>query len=344
MRRDIFVSVVVPLDNDLDILPTVVREMDAVMQRHFGDYELIFIDDGSSDGARSFFERAKAEFPCFRFFRLTRPFGLEVAIACGLEQAIGDVIVVLNPASDPPDRIPEFAEKANDTDGIVIGIAVDKFKRSLFYRLAYQIHYGLCKVFLPRSQIYGATHFMGLTRTALNALLTIKDSFRYIRVLAMYAGFEVTKVPYEFTIRRHPPRRRRALTVLDTTGHMIVSYSDRPLRVAALICAIMGIADFAFLIYVVGMRFLFEHIAPGWASTNFFNAIMFGLIFLVLAVICEYLAELRGEVKRRPLYVVQGELQSNVMLANTETRNVVSHEDRVETVSGMAGAALRPKP
>jgi len=81
MRRDIFVSVVVPLENDLDILPTVVRELDSVMRGHFGDYEIIFIDDGSSDGTRSFFERAKAEIPCFRYSRLTRPFGLEVAIA-----------------------------------------------------------------------------------------------------------------------------------------------------------------------------------------------------------------------------------------------------------------------
>src|SRR5690242_8723728 len=157
MRRDIFVSVVVPLENDLDILPTVVRELDAVMRAHFGDYELIFIDDGSSDGTRSFFERAKSEIPCFRYSRLTRPFGLEVAIACGLEQAIGDVIVVLNPAVDPPARIPEFAEKANDTDGIVIGIAVDKFRRSLVYRFAYQAYYGLCRMFLTRSQVYGAT-------------------------------------------------------------------------------------------------------------------------------------------------------------------------------------------
>ena len=114
---------------------------------------------------------------------------------------------------------------------------------------------------------------------------------------------------------------------------MIVSNSDRPLRVAALVSALMGFADFAFLIYVVGMRLFYRDVAPGWASTNFFNAIMFGLIFLVLAVLCEYLAELRSEVKRRPLYVVQGELQSNVMLANAETRNVVSHEEKVETVA-----------
>src|SRR5262245_16713730 len=344
MRRDIFVSVVVPLDNDLDILPGVVRELDAVMQSHFSDYELIFIDDGSADGTRSFFERAKAEIPCFRYFRLTRPFGLELAIACGLEQAIGDVIVVISPAFDHPELIPQFAEKANDTDGIVIGIATDKFRRALFYRFAYQVYYRLCKIFLTRAQVYGATHFMALTRTALNALLTIKDSFRYIRVLAMYAGFAVTQVPYEFKMRRQPPRHRRALALLETAGPMIVSYSERPLRMAALVSALMGIVDFAFLFYVVAIRFLLPDVEPGWASTNFFNAIMFGMIFLVLAVLCEYLAELRGEVKRRPLYVVQGELQSNVMLANAETRNVVSHEDRADPVVDMSRTALRPKP
>jgi dolichol-phosphate mannosyltransferase len=332
MRRDIFVSVVVPLDNDIDILPAVVREIDTVMREHFSDYELIFIDDGSSDGTRSFFERAKSDIASFRYFRLTRPFGMEVAIACGLEQAIGDVIVVLNPATDPPARIPLFAEKANDTDGIVIGVATDKFKRSFLYHLAYQLYFGLCKIFLTRTQVYGATHFMGLTRTALNALLTIKDSFRYIRVLAMYAGFEVTKLPYEFLVRRNPPRHRRIIPLLESAGHMIVSNSDRPLRVAAILCAVMGIADFAFLFYIVAMRLLFSWVQPGWASTNFFNAFMFGVIFLVLAVVCEYMAELRGEVKRRPLYVVQGEVQSNVMLADAETRNVVAHEDRVETL------------
>ncbi|MEA2938895.1 MAG: polyisoprenyl-phosphate glycosyltransferase [Alphaproteobacteria bacterium] len=330
MRRDIFVSVVVPLDNDKDILPGVVRDIDAVMKANFGDYELIFIDDGSSDGTRSFFESVKSDIASFRYFRLTRPFGMEVAIACGLEQAIGDVIVVLNPACDPPERIPYFAEKANDSDGIVIGIALHKSRRPWLYRAAYNLYFGVCRIFLARTQVYGATHFMALTRTALNALLRIKDSFRYIRVLAMYAGFEVTKVPYEFMLRREPPRHRKLFPLLGTIGHMIVSNSDRPLRIAAIASALIGVGDFAFLVYVVAARFLYSGVQPGWASTNFFNAIMFGVMFLVLAVLCEYMAEMRSEVKKRPLYVVQGELQSNVMLVSADTRNVVSHEDRVE--------------
>jgi len=83
----------VPLENDLDILPAVVRELDAVMRSHFGDYELIFIDDGSSDGTRSFFERAKSEIPCFRYSRLTRPFGRRER----------------RPASAPPAVLPLYA-------------------------------------------------------------------------------------------------------------------------------------------------------------------------------------------------------------------------------------------
>lgn len=334
MRRDIFVSVVVPLDNDTDILPGLVEDLDAVMRGRYGDYELIFVDDGSSDGTRSFFERARSKYSCFRYVRLTRPFGLEVAIACGLEHAIGDVIVVLSPASDPPELIPQFAETAIDTDGIVVGVESDKSKRSLSYFLVYYIYYQICRIFLARTQVYGATHFMALTRTALNALLRIKDSYRYIRVLAMYTGFEVTQIPYEFKHRRRPPRRRRLLALLAGARHMIVSNSDRPLRVAAIVSAIMGIADFAFLFYVVGMRFLFSGVQPGWASTNFFNAFMFGAIFIVLAVVCEYMAQMRDEVKRRPLYVVQAELESNIMLASAERRNVVTHEDSMEAPPG----------
>lgn len=330
MRRDIFVSVVVPLNNDADILPDFVGEIDRVMRDHFGDYELIFVDDGSTDGTRSFFERARTDLASFRYFRLARPFGFEVAIACGLEEAIGDVIVVLNPASDPPDHIPLLAEKANDNKCIVIGIESDKSKRSVIYALSYRIYFGLCRIFLARSQVYGATHFMALTRTALNALLTIKDSFRYIRVLAMYAGFEVTRVPYDLKARRHPPRRRQLLPLLGDGVQMIVANSDRPLRVAAFASAVVALINFAFLFYVVGTRVLLKDVEPGWASTNFFNAVMFGTMFMVLAVVCTYLAEMRGEVKRRPLYVVQDEVQSNIMPASAHTRNVVLHEDRLE--------------
>jgi dolichol-phosphate mannosyltransferase len=331
MRYDLLVSVIIPLENDRAILPEFIGETDAVMQAHFGNYELIFVDDGSADGTRSFFERAKFEIQNFRYLRLARPFGFEAAIACGLEQAIGDVIIVLNPVTDPPSLIPHFVQKASETDGIVVGVKTGRANRPFSYRAAYAVYFLLCRIFLERSQVYGATHFIGLTRSALNALLKIKDSFRYIRVLAMYAGFAVTEVPYELTNRHKPPRRRPLLPLLSAAGQMIVSNSDRPLQIAATLAALMSLADFLFIFYVIAIRFLWKNVVPGWASTNMFNAVTFGVMFFVLSMLCQYLAQVRSEIKSRPLYVVQAEIQSSVMPVQEGLRNIVTHEERAES-------------
>jgi len=330
MRQDLFVSVIIPLEDDLDILPALMSDIHAVMQENFGNYELIFVDDGSADGTRGYFERAKSQIPNFRYVRLTRSFGFEIAIACGLEQAIGDVIVVLNPATDPPALIPQFAAQANDTDGIVVGVRSDRKALPFIYKAAYSIYFAMCRIFLERAQVHGSTHFIALTRTALNALLKIKDSFRYIRVLAMYAGFALTTIPYEFQNRRMPPRERALVPLIGSAGNLIVYNSDRPLRIAAILSALMGVADFLFIFYVLAMRFFRDDGEPGWSSTNMFNAVMFGVLFMVLSIISQYLAQIRSEIKSRPLYVVQSELQSNVMPGSDSTRNVVAHEDRAE--------------
>jgi hypothetical protein len=95
----------------------------------------------------------------------------------------------------------------------------------------------------------------------------------------------------------------------------------------------MAAADLIFLAFVMVVRLFWTDVEPGWASTNAFNAFMFGVMFLVLAMLCQYLAQIRSEIKTRPLYVVQTELQSNVMLTGERARNVVTHEDRAEILS-----------
>ncbi|HSK31702.1 MAG TPA: glycosyltransferase [Candidatus Limnocylindria bacterium] len=324
---------VIPLENDCDILAEVIGELDQVMRESFGSYELIFVDDGSHDGTRSFFEQQKDRIANFRYFRLTRPFGFEMAIACGLEQAIGDVIVILNPATDPPAMIPEIAQKAHDTEGVAVGIKSAR-ERSLFYRATYFASYLICRIFLERSQLYGASHFIGLTRTALNALLRIKDSFRYVRVLAMYAGFTVTRVPYAQIERRDPRRQRRLLPLIASVGNLLVSNSDRPLMIAAALSAMMSLANFLLVFYVLFARFFLNNVPRGWASTNFVSAIMFGTLFFVIAIVCQYMAQIRSELRSRPLYVVQAEIQSNVMPGGRMARNIVTHEDHARAVQG----------
>ena len=330
MRYDLFVSIVVPLFDDADILDGFIDEVARLLKENYKNYEMIFVDDDSRDHTRSLFEERRKTIDCLRYFRLSRRFGLEVAIACGLEQAIGDVVVVLRPECDPPALIPEFVEQVQSCRGIVVGTRNLFKKRSRPYRLAYNIYYGICKLLLERPQTYCSTHFMALTRTALNGLLRIKDTYRYLRVLSMYAGYKVKTLKYRQIQRRKPERHRNPLTLIDDCASMIVSNSLRPLRLAGAVAAITSLLNFAYLGSVVVIRYLLRGIQPGWASTSFQNATMFGLLFLVVAVVCEYLARLLEEVKVRPLYFIEEEMQSRVMIAESEVRNVVYREDKVE--------------
>jgi dolichol-phosphate mannosyltransferase len=326
MRYDVFVSIVVPLFDDADILEGLIDEVSRLLKENYKNYEMIFIDDGSRDHTRSLFETWRETVDCLRYFRLSRRFGLEVAIACGLEQAIGDVVVVLRPECDPPDLIPEFVEQAQSCRGIVVGTRNLFKKRSRLYRLAYNIYYGICKLLLERPQTYCSTHFMALNRTALNGLLRIKDTYRYLRVLSMYAGYKVKTLKYRQIQRRKPERHRNPLLLIEDSASTIVSNSLRPLRLAGAIAAISSLLNFAYLGYVLFMRAFFQWVQPGWAALSFQNATMFGLLFLVVAVVCEYLARLLDEVKVRPLYFIEDEMQSSVMLRNSEVRNVVYSE------------------
>jgi polyisoprenyl-phosphate glycosyltransferase len=326
VKYDMFVSVVIPLSDDADILENFITEVSSILKANYENYEMIFVDDSSRDPTRGLFEQWKNSISCLRYFRLSRRFGLEIAIACGLEQAIGDVVVVLRPECDPPDLIPEFVREVQLCRGIVVGKRNLLKNRSASYRLVYNTYYTICKLMLERSQIYCSTHFMAFSRTALNGLLRIKDTYRYLRVLSMYAGYKVTTLNYRQIQRRKPERHRSLLPLIEDSASAIVANSLRPLRFAAAIAIISSFLNFSYLGYVLFIRAFYQGVQPGWATMSFQNATMFGLLFFVIAIVCEYLARLLDEVKVRPLYFIEDEIQSSVMLANSEMRNVVYGE------------------
>ena len=256
--------------------------------------------------------------------QLSRKFGLETTIACGLDQAIGDIVIILRPECDPPELIPEFVKQAQLCQGIVIGKRNLWEHNSWLYVFTYNLYFSLCKIFLERPQIYCATHFMAFTRTALNSILKIKDTYRYIRVLSMYAGYQIKELRYKQIIRRSQPRRRQLLPLINSSVSTIVSNSILPLRLAALFSIVASLLNFGYIGYILFFK-VFLNSVEGWASSSAQNSIMFGLIFAIFAVICEYLARLIEEVKIRPLYFIRDEIESNVMLSS-EIRNVVYQE------------------
>ena len=323
MKFDVFVSAVVPIDNDADILPAFVDEISALLKKTYKNYELIFVDDGSTDDTAALFADILEEKSSLRYIRLPRRFGLEVSISCGLDNAIGDVVAVLRPASDPIDRLPDFVTKARKNHGVVVGVREDAESLPFSYRFSYGLFHAASKIFLDFPPIRYSTYYMAFTRTSLNALLRIKDRYRTLRVLGLYAGYKVDTLGYQTVSRRLDKRRRSFWTLLENGVSTIVSNSSRPLRWASVIGMMCAGVNTVYIAYIFISKFMREKIASGWASSSLQNSIMFTLLFLLLVIVCEYLGRLLDEVKNRPLYFIDYERHSNEMLAEPDVKNVV---------------------
>src|ERR1700736_3344811 len=186
---DCFVSVVAPLRNDSAIVADFVAEVMEVLRDNYSNYELVLVDDGSEDDTVIKVTSLLGRYECIRLIRLSRRFGTEIAIASGVDSVIGDFVVVMLPDSDPPRLMPEMVRQARNGQGIVFGVRKGRAGEPLLMRIATDLFYWSAgKLFhlrIPKN----STKFLVLSRQAVNAVIQIKDKYRYIRLLGSYVGY-----------------------------------------------------------------------------------------------------------------------------------------------------------
>jgi dolichol-phosphate mannosyltransferase len=320
---DVFVSVVAPLQDDADVLPEFVREVMEVLEASYANFELVLVDDGSRDRTAAFVQPLLEKHRCIRYIRLSRRFGLEVAIAAGLDTVIGDYTVVMLPASDPPALLPELVRRARAGKGIVYGRREDRSSDPLWSRAGGALFWSVATRVLGLDAPRGSTYFQALSRQAVNAVTRIRDKYRSLRLLTTVTGYDAEAVAYRPLARRAHPRTRGFAESVSLAVGMVVSQSTRPLRlVSALGLAASGL-NLLYMLYVVGVYFLKSHVQEGWTTTSLQLSGMFFLLFAILSILSEYVGRVLEETRDRPLYHVLEERNSNVMVADAERRNVV---------------------
>lgn len=325
---DLFVSVVAPLRDDADIVAPFVDETIAMLKAHYLHYELLLVDDGSSDDTVRAVDALLAKHDSIRLIRLSRSFGTEVAIAAGLDAAIGDFVAVMLPDSDPPALVPRMVEQSRQGAGVVFGIRQDRAGEPLLLRLGAGLFYGLVSRLLGLNIPRNSTHFRVLSRQAVNAVVRIKDRNRYLRTLSSYVGYSNQSISYDL-VRRRPKRRTKSLrdSLLLALG-IIVSNSLQPLYLAVLVGIVVVIANVLFLGYVVAIYLFKRQVAEGWTTQSFMLGLMFGAVSLLCTVVAAYLGRLLGENQDRPLYFVHEERASAVPPAAERVNIVTDPVDR----------------
>jgi dolichol-phosphate mannosyltransferase len=332
-RLDVFVSVVAPLQDDVGLVDGFVDEVIEVLRAHYANYELVLVDDGSSDGTSARVEAALQRHTGIRLLRLSRRFGVEAAISAGLDGVIGDYVVVMMPESDPVDVIPAMLERAAAGAGVVFGVCHDRSEQSWMIRSGARFFYALA----PRLGLEvtpDATLFRVLSRQAVNAVNRIRDHTRYFRLLTMSVGFHSVPFEYRFKARRAPMRRKTLAQAVQLAVGLLTTQSMVPLRLASLLCLVACVGNLLALSYAVAVYLFLSAVEPGWTTRSLHSAAMFAILFACLAVLTEYVGRLLVGTRDRPLYHLYEERTSSAMIADETRRNVIleSKVDETESV------------
>lgn len=332
-KADLLVSAVAVLGNHADVVREFVRETTDILDRHYTNYELVLVDDGSVDGTPALIQDLLKSFRCVRCLRLSRPAGDETALIAGLDAAIGDYVVTIHPDFDPPDEIPALVEACRNGADLAIGIERSPRQISLLYRW---VRAGFRRVasWLIRFDMQpNATGYRCLSRQAVNQLVKVRLRRRFFAVVAADVGLTTVTHPFERISRsgRRPVYRLRKAIRMGLS--VLVHHSIAPLRLVSVFGLLGSLLSFLYSLYVVAVYLFKRDVMPGWTTLSLMSSGMFCLLFLMLALMGEYLGRLLEESADRPLYHVRDERSSAVMLTDLTRRNVLDRSDESDRTS-----------
>lgn len=330
MKVDRFVSVVAPLHDDVDIVESFIQDAIPTLRDNYTNYELVLVDDGSHDGTTSKIVSLLEDFEGIRLLRLSREFGEEVAITAGLDTVIGDFAIVMLPRMDPPELISELVQRCIDGADVVFGVRRSRSGENWLVRTGAKFFYWYCRKLLKLDLPKNSTQFRCLSRQAVNAIIRIKDSYRYLRLFSSYVGYERQQFLYDPINRSDEYRPRGFFQLINQGIALIIENSSHPLRFVSWLGLLAAAANLLYVFYVFGVYFLKEEIAEGWATLSLQSAGQFFLIALILTALCEYTGRILDGLRDRPLYFIMEERNSSVLLMDEERRNIIEESKAVE--------------
>ncbi|MCP5015349.1 MAG: glycosyltransferase family 2 protein [Ketobacter sp.] len=304
--RPFLLSVVVPVYNEIQVLPQFMERLTAVLESIKQPYEILLVDDGSTDGSGDMMQRFVLTMPSVRVIWLSRNFGKEAAVTAGLAKAKGDAAVLIDAdLQDPPELIPEMVDNWRDGADMVCmrrrsRAGENWFKRtsaSLFYRLLNRI---------SRFDIPPDTgDFRLMSRRVLNALNRLPERNRYMKGLFAWVGMPTRVLMYDRDPRAAGVTKWRPLSLMALAFEGITSFSIAPLRwvTAAGIVAAMWGALFGFWI-VFKALFMGDPVA-GYPSMMAVMTFLGGVQLLTVGLVGEYVGKIYTEVKQRPIYQIR---------------------------------------
>ena len=297
-------SVVIPVFNEEENILELYRRLSTQMEK-LGTYEIIMVDDGSSDGSWDLIKELHESDSRVKGLSFSRNFGHHIALSAGLDYAKAEVIILMDAdMQDPPEEIPRLIEKFRESYDIVYGIRKTRHD-PLFKRLTSALFWFTLKRFSGVHMPAGQTMLRVLSRRVVDVMREMREYARFIHGMMAWTGFRVTTMEVNHSPRMKGKSKYNIPKLFRLAFNAITSFSTIPLRLAVYV----GLTS-SFLSLIVGVYFVYRKILYGIPVLGYASIIVSvffvgGIQLLVLGIFGEYLGRTYQEVQRRPLYILR---------------------------------------
>jgi len=298
-------SVVAPVYNEEELVEAFVRRACAAVADY--TFELVLVDDGSSDATPELLDRLAAADRRVRVVHLSRNFGHQAALTAGLEHAVGDVVAMIDAdLQDPPELIPQMVERWVQGADVVYAVRRQREGETAFKLATASWFYKLFDKLAQVDLEPNSGDFRLLDRRALDALLAMTERSRFLRGMTVWVGFNQTAVHYERDARHAGETKYTVRKMLRFSLDAIASFSHLPLQLSTYAGLMSAGLAFIAIPVVIALRISGSYL-PGFGSITIAILLLGGIQLIAIGVIGEYVGRIYDEVKHRPLYIVRDE-------------------------------------
>jgi polyisoprenyl-phosphate glycosyltransferase len=321
-------SAVVPCNNEASVLPELYRRLSAACAAAAPDYELVFVNDGSSDDSWPLLASFGERDPHVVCVNLSRNHGHQLSLSAGLAICRGERILIMDAdLQDPPELLGEMMTLMNEGADVVFGQREKRDGESLFKRATAYLFYRLLNLLSDQHIPEDAGDFRLITRRVLDAFNAMPENHRFVRGMISWVGFRQVALPYRRSPRLAGKTKYGITKMARFALDAVTSFSIKPLRLALYAGVLLSLLSFCLVISVV-WAYLAGDTVRGWTSLVALVLLLAAVQFLFLGLIGEYLGRLYIESKRRPLYMVQEMIRGDG-LAAAGVRSTSSGESRL---------------
>ncbi len=324
------ITIMIPAYNEEDVLQQLYDRLSKVILNiPFYDFELLFGNDGSTDGTLDQIKKLREKDKKISYVNLSRNFGKETAMIAGLDYALGDAVIIIDAdLQDPPELIPDmirywemgyddvFAKRKSRAGESW----VKKTTASTFYKVLQKLTQ------IPIQKNTG--DFRLLDRRCVEALKQLRETQRYTKGMFSWIGYNKKEILFDRDPRAAGETKWNYIKLVDLAIEGITSFTTTPLRISALFGCVISFFAFVYILWIIAKTLLFGESVAGYPSLMTVILFLGGIQLISLGIIGEYLGRIFNETKNRPLYFVDEYNNEKVQNVSRKSSKNIVHLER----------------